>query len=102
MCGLWLMCKRLYVCAVRIWLISKKGLDCVDLDAASSASPLRENLSLAMWTEPDGGGSFRLPCHHLQNLRKTTLHDVPAVQADFLALHKLSPKVLEEVLETEG
>ena len=39
---------------------SQKGLDCVDQDAASSASPSRKNLSLAMWTEPEGGGSFRL------------------------------------------
>ena len=39
---------------------SQKGLDCVDQDAASSTSPLRENLSRAMWTAPDFGGSFRL------------------------------------------
>ena len=39
---------------------SQKRLDCVDQDAASSTSPLRENLSLAMWTAPDFGGSFRL------------------------------------------
>ena len=39
---------------------SQKGLDCVDQDAASSASPLRENHSLVMWTAPDIGGSSRL------------------------------------------
>ena len=59
-CHLRLTCEKFHVCAVCIWLISKKGLDCVDQDAASSASPLRENLSLAMWTAPDFGGSFRL------------------------------------------
>ena len=32
----------------------------MDQDAASSASPSRENLSQAMWTAPDFGGSFRL------------------------------------------
>ena len=74
----------------------------MDLDAASSASPLRENLSLAMWTEPDGGGSFRLQCQHLQNLRMTTLHDVPAVQADILTLHKLLQQVSEKLLGSEG
>ena len=60
MFDLWRAGERVRICAVHIWLISKKGLDCVDLDAASSASPLREKLSPAMWTEPDGGGWFRL------------------------------------------
>ena len=101
-CAICGSCVRDCTCAPCLFGESQKGLHRVDQDAASSVSPLRENLSLAMWTEPDGGGSFRLPCHHLQNLRKTTLHDVPAVQADFFALHKLSQKVLEEVLETEG
>ena len=59
-CHLRLTCEKLHVSAVHIRLISKKGLHRVDQDAAPSASPSRENLSLAMWTAPDIGGSFRV------------------------------------------
>ena len=92
--GDWLcdMCRtgeRSHVCAVCIWLISKKGLDCVDQDAASSASPSRKNLPLSDVDRARPWQIVSSPCQHLQILRKPTLHDVPAVLADILTLHKL-------------
>ena len=97
-----LTCEKIaHVCAVCIWLISKKGLDRVDQDAASSASPLREN---PFSSDVDRARLWRIvssPCQRLQNLRKTTLHDVPAVQADILTLHKLLQQVSEKLLESE-
>ena len=55
-----------------------------------------------MWTEPDGWRIVSSPSQHLQILRKTTLHDVPAVQADILTLHKLLQQVSEKLLKSEG
>ena len=42
------------------------------------------------------------PMQVMQILRKTTLHDVPAVQADILTLHKLLQHVSEGATQSGG
>ena len=37
------------------------------------------------------------PCQYVQILRTTTLHDVPAVEADILTLHKLLQQVSDRI-----
>ena len=100
-CHLRLTCEKFHVCAVCIWLISKKARPCGSRCCIVYVSIARKPSS----GDVDRARHWRIvspPCQHLQILRKTTLHDVPAVEADILTLHKLLQQVSEEVLESQG
>ena len=94
-CHLRLTCEKFHVCAVCIWLISKRDCLCGSRCCIVRVSIARKPFS----GDVDRARLWRIvssPCQHLQILRKTTLHDVPAVEADILTLHKLLHKVSEK------
>ena len=76
------------------WLISKRARPC-----SSSCCIVRNSVAQKPFSSDVARARTRRivssPCQHLQISRKT-LHDVPAVQAEILPLHKLLEQVSEE------